>query len=111
MHISPLCPLFYSIKPLNSVYIRGVLTSKRRGQIALKDLWFKKVELSESLRIVQDVDFLRNTPSVVAKAMQLRRCVWGVCVECVGCVLCVCGGACGGGHLCEGYVCVFLGCV
>jgi hypothetical protein len=57
----------------NNLYNRAVLTSKRRGQIPLKDLWFKKVELAESLRILNDLEFLRNTPSVVMRAIQQRR--------------------------------------
>ena len=61
------------IGSLNNLYNRAVLTSKRRGQIALKDLWFKKVELAESLRILKDLEFLRNTPSVVMRAIHQRR--------------------------------------
>ena len=52
---------------------RAVLTSKRRGQIPLKDLWFRKVELAESLRILKDLEMLRNTPSVVLRSIEQRR--------------------------------------
>ena len=49
------------------------MTSKRRGQIPLKDLWFRKVELAESLRILKDLEMLRNTPSVVLRSIEQRR--------------------------------------
>ena len=54
-------------------FFRAVLTSKRRGQIPLKDLWFRKVELAESLRILKDLEMLRNTPSVVLRSIEQRR--------------------------------------
>lgn len=35
-----------------------VLTAKKSGQISLRELWSKKVELQESLRIVKDLEEL-----------------------------------------------------
>ena len=58
---------------LKIYHFRAVLTSKRRGQIPLKDLWFRKVELAESLRILKDLEMLRNTPSVVLRSIEQRR--------------------------------------
>jgi len=51
----------------------GVLTSKRNGQISMKDLWLKKVEAEESLRIMKDLEFLKETPLRLQRLMQQRR--------------------------------------
>jgi hypothetical protein len=43
-----------------------VLTAKKSGQISLRELWSKKVELQESLRIVKDLEELMVTvPTVI----------------------------------------------
>lgn len=44
-------------KSLNET--QSVLTSKKSGQIPLKDLWLKKVELQETLRIVKELESLK----------------------------------------------------
>jgi hypothetical protein len=49
----------------SSLEIRSVFTSKKTGQIPLKDLWFKKVELTESLRILKDLEILKEAPMKV----------------------------------------------
>jgi hypothetical protein len=36
-----------------------VLTSKKSGQITLKELWAKKVELKESLRMVRELEDMK----------------------------------------------------
>ena len=38
---------------------QSVLTAKKGGQIALRDLYMKKVELKESLRMVKDLEELK----------------------------------------------------
>jgi hypothetical protein len=57
----------------SSQEIRSVLTSKKTGQIPLKDLWFKKVELTESLRILKDLEILKEAPIQVQRMMQEKR--------------------------------------
>jgi len=51
----------------------GVLTSKRNGQISMRDLWLKKVEAEQSLRIMKDLEFLKETPLRLQRLMQQRR--------------------------------------
>lgn len=38
---------------------QAVLTAKKNGQIPLKELWQKKVELQETLRMVRDLESLK----------------------------------------------------
>lgn len=38
---------------------KSVLTAKKSGQIAMKDLWSKKKELEETLRILHDLEWLK----------------------------------------------------
>lgn len=38
---------------------QAVLTAKKQGQVPLKDLWVKKVELQESLRMVKELESLK----------------------------------------------------
>ena len=38
---------------------QAVLTAKKVGQVPLKELWQKKVELQESLRMVKDLESLK----------------------------------------------------
>ena len=38
---------------------QSVLTSKKMGQIPLRELWLKKAEMEESLRIMKDVDYIK----------------------------------------------------
>jgi hypothetical protein len=38
---------------------QGVLTAKKVGQVPLKELWQKKVELQETLRMVKDLESLK----------------------------------------------------
>ena len=51
----------------------GVLTAKKNGQISMRDLWLKKVEAEESLRIMRDLEFLKETPLRLQRLMQQRR--------------------------------------
>lgn len=51
----------------------GVLTSRKSGQISMKDLWLKKVEAEESLRIIKDLELLKETPLRLQRLMQQRR--------------------------------------
>ena len=37
-----------------------VLTAKKSGQIPIKDLWLRKVEATESLRILNDLEYLKD---------------------------------------------------
>jgi hypothetical protein len=41
------------------VETQSVLTSKKSGQIPLKELWLKKVEVEEALRIVRELETLK----------------------------------------------------
>lgn len=50
-----------------------VLTAKKTGQISLRELWLKKAELRESLRLVRDIEELKNVPHKVFRLMQQRR--------------------------------------
>ena len=38
---------------------KSVLTARKSGQIPLKELWLKKVELEESLRMVKELETLK----------------------------------------------------
>jgi hypothetical protein len=38
---------------------KSVLTAKKSGQISMKELWLKKKELEESLRILNDLEWLK----------------------------------------------------
>ena len=38
---------------------QAVLTAKKVGQVPLKELWQKKVELQETLRMVKDLESLK----------------------------------------------------
>lgn len=44
-------------KSLNET--QSVLTSKKTGQIPLKELWLKKVEVEESLRMVKELESVK----------------------------------------------------
>eukprot|EP01034_Spumella_vulgaris_P039214 gene39214-48435_t len=55
------------------VETQSVLTSKKSGQIPLKELWLKKVELEESLRIVRELETLKNAPHRVQRFVQQKR--------------------------------------
>jgi len=52
---------------------QDVLTAKKSGQISMRDLWLKKVETEESLRILQDLEFLKEMPPKLQRLMQQRR--------------------------------------
>eukprot|EP01031_Cornospumella_fuschlensis_P046350 gene46350-56755_t len=52
---------------------QSVLTAKKGGQIALRELYMKKVELKESLRMVKDLEELKNTPLKVQRLMSQKR--------------------------------------
>lgn len=36
-----------------------VLTAKKNGQTSLRDLWIRKIELQESIRMVRDIEELK----------------------------------------------------
>jgi hypothetical protein len=46
------------------VETKTVLTTKKSGQLAMKDLWTKKKELGESLRILSDLEWLKVSLSL-----------------------------------------------
>jgi exocyst complex component 4 len=58
----------------------NVLLSKKSGQITLRELWAKKVELEESLRILGEVETLRDAPLRVQRMVQQRRYLSAVTV-------------------------------
>jgi hypothetical protein len=40
---------------------KDVLTAKKIGQVSLKELWSNKVEIEQSLRIIKDIEVLKDT--------------------------------------------------
>lgn len=50
-----------------------VLTAKKLGQISLKELWGKRVELKETLRMVRELEELKNFPLKANRLLQQRR--------------------------------------
>lgn len=52
---------------------QSVLTAKKVGQVPLKELWLKKVELQETLRMVRELEYLKSTPHKVQRLMQQKR--------------------------------------
>lgn len=50
-----------------------VLTAKKLGQISLKELWGKRVELKETLRMVRELEELKNFPLKANRLIQQRR--------------------------------------
>eukprot|EP01038_Epipyxis_sp_PR26KG_P015066 gene15066-20273_t len=63
------------IKELRSSLMEteSVLTSRKSGQISLKELWLKKVEVEESLRMVRELENLKNSPHKIQRLIQQRR--------------------------------------
>ena len=63
----------------NSLYeVQHVLTQRKQGQIPLKELWLQKIEAEESLRILDNLERLRDAPIQVLKCIQQRRYVSAV---------------------------------
>jgi hypothetical protein len=52
---------------------QDVLTAKKSGQISMKDLWLKKVEAEQTLRLVQDVEYLRDVAPIINRLIQRRQ--------------------------------------
>lgn len=50
--------------------IRIVLTAKKRGQVNLKQLWLKKKEQEERIRILDDIERLADAPRRINQLMQ-----------------------------------------
>lgn len=46
---------------------KEVLTSKKSGQLAMKDLWYRKQELEDTLQILQDIEWLNDSPEKIQK--------------------------------------------
>ena len=40
---------------------QSVLTSKKSGQVSLRDLWCKKAEIQETSRILRDLEYVKVT--------------------------------------------------
>lgn len=59
---------------------KAVLTSKKSGQISMKELWSKKKEMEESLRILGDLEWLKDTPLRIQRLMQQKRFFNAVCL-------------------------------
>jgi hypothetical protein len=48
---------------------KAILTSKNKGPLKLKDLWLRKSELEESLRIIKNIEFIKvyhNTDHLIS---------------------------------------------
>eukprot|EP00981_Chlorochromonas_danica_P006781 scaffold1490_cov162-Ochromonas_danica.AAC.27 len=52
---------------------KSVLTAKKDAKTSLRELWLKKVELQESLRMVRDLEELKNTPLKVQHLMSQKK--------------------------------------
>ncbi len=53
--------------------IKSVLMSKKSGQISLKELWMKKIEAEESLRILKDLESLKDTKVKISRLFQQKK--------------------------------------
>jgi len=52
---------------------KSVLTAKKSGQLAMKDLWLKKKELDETMRILKDLEWLKDSPLRIHRLIQQKR--------------------------------------
>ena len=52
---------------------KTVLSAKKTDQITLKSLWSKKVEMVETMRILRDLEVLKDAPSRVQQLIDHRR--------------------------------------
>lgn len=52
---------------------KSVLTARKDAKTSLRELWLKKVELQESLRMVRDLEELKNTPLKVQHLMSQKK--------------------------------------
>ena len=53
--------------------IKSVLMSKKSGQISLKELWMRKIEAEESLRILKDLESLKDTKVKISRLFQQKK--------------------------------------
>lgn len=58
--------------------VQHVLTQRKQGQIPLKELWLQKIEAEESLRILDNLERLKDAPMQVLKYIQQKRYVSAV---------------------------------
>ena len=52
---------------------QSVLTAKKSGQIPIKDLWSRKVEAAESLRILNDLEYLKDANLRIQRFIQEKK--------------------------------------
>lgn len=52
---------------------QSVLTAKKDKKTSMRELWLRKVELQESLRMVRDLEELKNTPLKVQRLMGQKK--------------------------------------
>ncbi len=50
-----------------------VLTAKKSGQMSMKDLWLKKIEAEQSLKLLRDVELLRDVSPVINRMAHRRK--------------------------------------
>ena len=55
-----------------------VLTAKKSGQMSMKDLWLKKVEAEQTLKLLNDVEYLRDVSPMIHRLIQKRLYFCGV---------------------------------
>lgn len=55
------------------VETKTVLTARKSGQLAMKDLWLRKKELDETLRILNDLEWLKDSPLRVHRLVQQKK--------------------------------------
>ena len=52
---------------------KTVLTAKKSGQISMRELWLKKKELEEAMRIMGDIEWLKDSPLKIQRLIQQKR--------------------------------------
>lgn len=55
------------------VETKTVLTTKKSGQLAMKDLWMKKKELDETMRILTDLEWLKVMLFLSTRSIFIRE--------------------------------------
>lgn len=52
---------------------KDVLTAKKIGQISLKELWSNKVEIEQSLRIIKDIEALKDANLQINRLISQKK--------------------------------------
>ena len=68
VHYSNLCKSLHETQ--------SVLTARKTGQTPLKDLWLKKMELENRLRMVREIEKLKVTLATIATEMRILLMIY-----------------------------------